>query len=170
MDRAIEWAENELLSDLSVKPAPTEEIPLEQVGILHNLDLSEIAALKTHLTRVAHAKDAVIFHQGDSGTELFLVTKGTASAYIHQPGGRDVRLVTFAPGTVFGELAVLDAGHRSASIIADDNFVSYALSRGQLAALSRESPVVAIKLLVNLARELSGRLRRADRMIDQLEM
>jgi CRP-like cAMP-binding protein len=77
--------------------------------------------------------------------------------------------VTFAPGTVFGELAILDAGPRSASIVADDIFVAYALSRAQLAALSHESPVVAIKLLINLARELSTRLRRANRMIDQLE-
>jgi CRP-like cAMP-binding protein len=128
-----------------------------------------MAALKARLTRVAHAKGGVIFHQGDSGTELFIVTKGTASAYIRHPGGRDVRLVTFAPGTVFGELAILDAGPRSASIIADDDFVAYALSQSQLAALSHESPVVAIKLLVNLARELSARLRRANRMIDQLE-
>ena len=111
----------------------------------------------------------MIFHQGDSGTDLFIVTKGTASAYIHQPTGRAIRLVTFAPGTVFGELAILDAGPRSASIIADDDFVSFALSRAQFAALSAEVPAIAIKLLANLGRELSSRLRRADRMIDELE-
>jgi MFS superfamily sulfate permease-like transporter len=168
VDRAVEWAENNLLHDALGEPLPAEEIPLEQVGILRNLDPGEMAALKARLTRIDHAKGEVIFHQGDSGTELFIVTKGAASAYIHHPG-REVRLVTFAPGTVFGELAILDAGPRSASIVADDIFVAYALSRAQLAALSHESPVVAIKLLINLARELSTRLRRANRMIDQLE-
>jgi CRP-like cAMP-binding protein len=108
--------------------------------------------------------------QGDSGTEVFMVTKGSASAYIHQATGPNVRLVTFAPGTVFGELAIFDAGPRSASIIADDDFVSYALSREQFSLLSTEAPAIAIKLLANLGRELSGRLRRADRMIDELEM
>jgi CRP-like cAMP-binding protein len=170
VDRAIEWAEDNLLRDVLDEPLPAEEMPLEQSGILHNFDPDETAALKARLTRVSHPKGGVIFRQGDSGTDLFIVTRGTASAYIHQPTGRDVRLVTFAPGTVFGELAILDAGPRSASIIADDDFISYALSQAQFAVLSREAPAIAIKLLANLGRELSGRLRRADRMIDELEM
>jgi SulP family sulfate permease len=170
VDRAIEWAEDNLLRDVLDEPLPIEEIPLDQVGVLYNFDPGDIAALKARLTRVAHPKGGVIFHQGDSGTDLFIVTRGTASAFIHQPTGRDIRLVTFAPGTVFGELAILDAGPRSASIVADDDFVSYALSQAQFAALSSEAPAIAIKLLANLGRELSGRLRRADRMIDELEM
>jgi sulfate permease, SulP family len=170
VDRAIEWAEDSLLHTVLEEPPPTQEVPLDQVGILYNFDPGEITALQSRLTRVAHPKGGVIFHQGDSGTDLFMVTKGTASAYIHQAVGRDFRLVTFAPGTVFGELAILDAGPRSASIIADDDFVSYALSREQFAVLSAEAPALAIKLLANLGRELSGRLRRADRMIDELEM
>ena len=171
MDRAIEWAEDNLLRDVLDETLPAEEMHLEQSGILDNFDPDEIAVLKARLTRVAHPKGGVIFRQGDSGTDLFIVTKGTASAYIRQPTGRDIRLVTFAPGTVFGELATLDAGPRSASIIADDDFVSsYALSQAQFAVLSREAPTIAIKLLANLGRELSGRLRRADWMINELEM
>lgn len=170
VDRAIEWAEDRLLRDLLDERLPAGEMPLEQSGILHNFGPDETVALKARLTRVTHPKGGVIFRQGDSGTDLFIVTRGTASAYIHQPTGRDVRLVTFAPGTVFGELAILDAGPRSASIIADEDFVAYALSQAQFAVLAREAPAVAIKLLANLGRELSGRLRRADRMIDELEM
>ena len=169
VDRAIEWAEDNLLQNVLDKPPPTHELPLEKVGILHNFDPNEIGALEQRLIRVTRPRGGMIFHQGDSGTDLFIVTKGTASAYIHQPGGRDIRLVTFAPGTVFGELAILDAGPRSASIIADNDFVSYALSKAQFAALSAEAPAIAIKLLANLGRELSSRLRRADRMIDELE-
>jgi CRP-like cAMP-binding protein len=168
-DRAIQWAEDNLLRSVLDEPPPTEELTLDKVSILYNFDSAELAALELRLSRVAHPKGGTIFRQGDTGTDLFIVTKGTASAYIHQPAGRDIRLVTFAPGTVFGELAILDAGPRSASIIADDDFVSFALSRAQFAALSAEAPAIAIKLLANLGRELSSRLRRADRMIDELE-
>ena len=169
VDRAIEWAEDGLVREVLGSPLPAKEVPLNQVGILQNLDAGEIAALEARLRRVAYPKGAVIFHQGDSGTDMFIITKGTASAFIHQPSGRDIRLVTFAPGTVFGELANLDAGPRSASIVADEDCVAYALSQTQFAALSTETPAIAIKLLANLGRELSGRLRRADRMIDELE-
>ena len=85
MDRAIEWAEDNLLHKVLDEPPPAHELPLEKVSILHNFDPSEIAALELRLTRVAHPKGGTIFHQGDSGTDLFIVTKGTASAYIHQP-------------------------------------------------------------------------------------
>jgi MFS superfamily sulfate permease-like transporter/CRP-like cAMP-binding protein len=170
LDRAIEWAEDRLVREVLGEPLPATEVQLREAGIFHNFDSSEIASLESRLTRVAHPKGSVIFHQGDSGTDMFIVTKGTASAFIHQPGGRDIRLVTFAPGTVFGELAILDAGPRSASIIADDDFEAYALSQAQFSALCREAPSIAIKLLANLGRELSSRLRRADRMIDELEM
>src|SRR5204863_1761990 len=132
-------------------------------------DPGEIAAVKARLTRVATAKGGVIFHQGDSGSEMFIVTRGTASAYISQPGGRDVRLATFAPGSVFGELAILDAGPRSASIIADEDLVAYSMSETDFAALRTSEPAVAIKILAGLGRELSGRLRRANRTIHQLE-
>jgi anti-anti-sigma regulatory factor len=169
VDRAIEWAEDGLVREVLGSPLPAKEVPLNQVGILQNLDVGEIAALEARLRRVAYPKSSVIFHQGDSSTDMFIITKGTASAFIHQPSGRDVRLVTFAPGTVFGELANLDAGPRSASIVADEDCVAYALSQTQFAALSTETPAIAIKLLANLGRELSGRLRRADRMIDELE-
>jgi MFS superfamily sulfate permease-like transporter/CRP-like cAMP-binding protein len=169
VDRAIEWAEDGLVSEVVGAPLLAQEVPLDQVGILHNFDPGELAALEARLTRVSYAKGAVIFRQGDSGTDMFIVTKGTASAFIHQPTGRDIRLVTFAPGTVFGELATLDAGPRSASIVADEDFAAYALSQVQFAALSRETPATAIKLLANLGRELCARLRRADRMIDELE-
>jgi MFS superfamily sulfate permease-like transporter len=169
-DRAIEWAEDDLLRNELDKPQHAEEMPLDQIGILYNFDAAEIAELKARLRRVVHPKGGVIFRQGDSGTELFMVTKGTASAFLDHPVSSDIRLVTFAPGTVFGELAILDAAPRSASVTADDDFASYVLSQEQFAALATEAPAIAIKLLANLGRELSGRLRRANWMIDQLEI
>jgi sulfate permease, SulP family len=47
--------------------------------------------------------------------------------------------------------------------------VIHALGGKDFAALSTEVPAVAIKLLASLGRELSGRLRRANRTIHQLE-
>ena len=78
--------------------------------------------------------------------------------------------MTFAPGTVFGELAILDAGPRSATVTADTELVCYGFNEGDFATLSARAPAVAIKLLAALGRELSGRLRRANRTIRELEV
>jgi CRP-like cAMP-binding protein len=77
-------------------------------------------------------------------------------------------LITFSPGTVFGEVALLDREARSATVEADEELVCYVLTRENFDKLTAEHPAVAIKLLTNLGREISGRLRRANRTIYQL--
>jgi CRP-like cAMP-binding protein len=71
---------------------------------------------------------------------------------------------------VFGELAILDRGPRSASVIADGELVCYGLSSTDYALLAEKSPPAAIQFMAAIGRELSGRLRTANRTIHQLEM
>ena len=94
---------------------------------------------------------------------------GSASARLRLPGTvRQTRLITFSPGTVFGELALLDQESRSATVEADEDLVCYVLDRASFEKLTRQDPVIAIKLLTNLGRELASHLRRANRTIYQL--
>ena len=66
-------------------------------------------------------------------------------------------------------MALLDAGPRSATVIADDDLVCYVLTEDAFATLVRDHHVVAIRLLASLGRELGRRLRRANQTIYQLE-
>lgn len=77
--------------------------------------------------------------------------------------------MTFSPGTVFGEIALLDTERRSATVEADEALSCYVLPDTAFQRLSLEHPPISIKLLTNLGRELSGRLRRANRIIHQLD-
>ncbi|MGA7230484.1 MAG: cyclic nucleotide-binding domain-containing protein [Xanthobacteraceae bacterium] len=129
---------------------------------------SEFDAIEPLLRRARYEKGSVIFREGDSGDELLIVTHGTASAYLQLPQ-MNVRLASFAPGTMFGELALLDEGPRSATVIADEELVCYALSKANFAVLAAKAPAVAIRLVAAIGRELSGRLRGANRTIHQLE-
>ena len=168
VDRAIEWTEDALLRDW-IAPA-SEELPLTKIGLLKNFSEFQIAAITRRLVRVENEAGSVIFREGEPGQNLLMITKGTASAYLFLPNGEQIRLATFGPGTIFGELALLDEGLRSASVVADDNLICYSLSKADFAALAAEVPAVAIKLLASLGRELSGRLRVANRTIQQLEI
>ena len=168
IDRAIEWAEDDVIR-VNSQVEKSDEVALENVELLTALTSSEIESIKDYTRRKTFERGKIIFSEGDAGKELFIVTKGHASAYLNQPDGRDIRLATFAPGSVFGELAILDAGPRSASLVADDEVTCYVLSETQFAVLAKDAPSVAIKLLSGLGRELSKRLRRANRTIQQLE-
>jgi MFS superfamily sulfate permease-like transporter len=169
VDGALEWAEERLLESEAGARTADRETPLDRAGIFAGLAPKDVAAIKRHLRRTINEKGRLVFSEGEPGNELFIITRGTASAYLRQARGADIRLATFSPGTIFGELAILDPGPRSASVIADEEQVCYALSVEDFISLSREAPDIAITLLANLGRELSRRLRQANRTIHQLE-
>lgn len=168
IDRAMEWAEDELIHP-HTRAYESDEIPLARVDLLATLTSAELAALERNTRRETFPRGKFIFREGDPSKELFIVTKGGASAYLHQSNGENIRLATFARGTIFGELAILDTGRRSVSVIADDDVICYVLSDRQFAALANDTPALAIKLLSGLGRQLSKRLRRANQTIYQLE-
>jgi SulP family sulfate permease len=166
IDRAMEWAEDELLrksgTGLSV------ELSLDQVPLLRDLTSDQIERLRAWLEPVAWPAGHVVFRHGDPGSCLYLVTRGRASVHLrHDDEG--IRLATFAAGAVFGELALLDRGPRSATVTVDEDLRGFGLSEASFNALCQEQPDIAIKLLSALGRELSVRIRYANMTILQLE-
>jgi MFS superfamily sulfate permease-like transporter len=168
LDRAIGWAEDDLLRADSREAPEEAEMPLGETSMAAGFTRADLAAVEKHLERRAYEPGQELFGEGAPGDELFIIVKGSASAFLRRGSG-DIRLVAFGPGTAFGELAILDAGPRSATVIADGGLVCYALSRAGFAALSEHAPATAIRLLGNLGRLLSHRLRDANRTIQQLE-
>jgi hypothetical protein len=166
IDRAIECAENSLL--YAQPQLHRDEIPLAEIGLFAKFDSMDLAEIEPHLQRTSYQQGDIIFREGDPGEEVFIVTKGTASAFLQSPNSA-IRLATFAPGTVFGELAILDAGPRSATVVADEDLVCFVLTMSKYTALMERHPSVAMRILAAIGRELSGRLRTANRTIHQLE-
>jgi SulP family sulfate permease len=70
---------------------------------------------------------------------------------------------------VSGELALLDRGPRSATIIADEDIKAFGLSQASFAVLCQQQPDLAIKLLTALGRQLSVRISYANMTILQPE-
>jgi SulP family sulfate permease len=165
IDRAIEWAEDDLLqqagTELSMK------LSLDELPLLRDFTADQIERLRSWLEPVAWPSGDVIFRHGDPGSSLYLVTHGRASVHLWHDDG-DIRLATFAAGAVFGELALLDRGPRSATITVDEDLTGFGLSEASFTVLRQEQPDLAIKLLSALGRELSVRVRHANMTIQQL--
>lgn len=169
-DRALEWAEDDLIARTLGAAKGDEEYELEHLDLLVDLSPRDREALRPRLTRRTYQRGTVVFREGDEGRELYIIARGAASVRMKLAGeNREKRLATFAAGTVFGELALLDAGPRSATVQADDDLVCYVLTADAFAALAREHEGVGIKLLASVGRELGRRLRRANQTIYQLE-
>ena len=169
VDRAIEWAEDELLEGSRAGTAPVAaELPLEQFSLLRQFTPAQIARLRPYLQPEVWPAGSTIFNEGDPGSHLFLVAHGRASVRLLS-ADRNIRLATFGPGSLFGELALLDKGPRSATITADEDVVTWALAEQDFRELQAEDPEIAVSILSALGRELSGRLRQANMTIHQLE-
>jgi len=166
VDRGIQRAEDDLLR--TQPQLHDAEMPLTEIGVFAGFNALDLKAIEPYLNRASYSAGTIIFRENEVGNEMLIVTKGNASAYLQMPN-TSMRLATFAPGTIFGELAILDPGVRSATVIADKELVCRTLTTSNFAALSARLPSVAIRLLAAIARELSGRLRTANRTIHQLD-
>jgi sulfate permease, SulP family len=170
IDQALESAEDQLILSELGDVGLGAEFPFGQLDLFAGLSETEIEVVKDRLSRRVYAKEEIVFREGDPGQQLFVIAKGEASVRIRPPGAtRDIRLITFAPGTVFGEVALLDTEVRSASVQADEELVCYVLEQDVFQQLAGSHPGIALALLRNLGRELSNRLRRANRVIYQLD-
>jgi anti-anti-sigma factor len=169
-DRALEWAEDRLVAREPAPEAPGEQLALEQLDLLAGFDPEERACLRALLSERRYARGEVVIREGDTSQELFAIVRGAASVKIRLPGDeREKRLATFAAGTIFGEIALLDKQPRTATVQADDELVCYVMDEAGFETLKQKHPLVAVKLLTNIGRELCRSVRRTTATVYQLE-
>jgi len=93
----------------------------------------------------------VVFAEGEPGECLYVVKSGAVSL---QRGGR--RLEEVGPGTIFGEMALIDLGPRSASAVAVTDCELVSIEKRQFWFLVQETPYFAETVM----RVMAERLRR----------
>jgi CRP/FNR family transcriptional regulator, cyclic AMP receptor protein len=107
-------------------------------------------------------KGTVLFRKGDVGSSLYAVCAGTIRISLPSPYGKDAILNNFSAGEVFGEIALLDGGVRTADAVAIENGELLVIDRRDFIPLVRENPDIALKLIELVC----ARLRRTS---DQVE-
>jgi len=162
VDRAFEAAERALLDEAGAQ-LPHDELPLERLALLEGIDAGQRERLRAMLTRVELATHEVLFRRGEPGDRLYVIAQGSISILANVDDGVAAahRLASFGPGVVFGEAAMLDGQGRSAAAAADEPSVLYVLTRADFDSLRERDPALANLVLLNIARELSARLRFA---------
>jgi CRP/FNR family transcriptional regulator, cyclic AMP receptor protein len=109
-------------------------------------DLARIAALTAEI-EVPEGK--VLMRQGAPGRECFVIEDGTAQATIK--GRKSKRM---GPGECFGEMALLHAAPRSATVTAESEMHLLVLSSREFSTLVEDVPAVARKVLAAVAERL----------------
>jgi CRP/FNR family transcriptional regulator, cyclic AMP receptor protein len=110
-------------------------------------------------------KGETVFHAGDPGDSLFLVTNGAVKITIPPDDGSEPAiLTTIGPGGFFGELSLLDGAPRSATAVALESTETQILRRDAFDTLVDNQPVLRHMLLVTLA----GEIRRLTAQVEDL--
>jgi CRP-like cAMP-binding protein len=104
----------------------------------------------------------VVVHEGDPGDRLFVIASGEVRACRDYSKVTEVELARLGPGECFGEMCILDTLPRSATIQTTNDSTLYALEAAAFYELQRAQPAQFSLLVLNMARDLSHRLRRLD--------
>lgn len=135
---------------------------LRSIPLLAGLDAAQLAEIAT-LARVAkHPARAVVVTQGEPATALFAIIQGRLKVVSCGPDGRDTVLGIMAEGEVFGEVALLDGGLRSATCTAIEPCELLIIDRSEFMKLLESSPSIAVKLLDVLAQRLRRLSQRSE--------
>jgi SulP family sulfate permease len=159
-DQALEWTERQLLNEARFATVGTE-LAIGQFALTQGLCAAELEFLKRYLDRQLFPARAALYHEGQAGDCLYLLARGAVSIVAEDPGtkGKHHRVVTLSAGVIFGESAVVEGGTRSVTAIAEEEVVTYALSRRNLEAIHQINPDLYRRLVLNMLAHLSGLLR-----------
>ena len=110
--------------------------------------------------RALNAGDT-LFKAGEPGDSLFIVRSGEIELYIKDKTGQKIVLTIAGPNEIFGELALLDRGARTATAIALNDSELLELDRDDLLLLFEKTPAAALRLLA----AMGHMTRKADELL-----
>lgn len=142
---------------------------LQEQPLFGGVDDQAMQAIIPLMRELDFATGELIVTEGEDGDSLFMICKGSvevlkAGSTATTDGGYGSRIAVLKVGDVFGEMELLDLQHRSASVRALVPVSVLALSNADLFRIYELDLPTFTLIVMNLARELSRRLRCIDEL------
>ncbi|MGB7450302.1 MAG: Crp/Fnr family transcriptional regulator [Ornithinimicrobium sp.] len=135
-----------------------------QAPLFAALDDETAEQLILSMSSDEYAKGQEIFHEGNPGDSLYVITRGKVKLGRRSQDGRESLLSVLGPGEMFGELSLFDPGPRLTSATTVNDTTLIALHNEDLRTFISRHPEVAMQMLAGLAR----RLRRTNEGLSDL--
>jgi CRP/FNR family cyclic AMP-dependent transcriptional regulator len=136
--------------------------PLSNVTILAGLEETAITFLSERMIESASPAGAVIVREGETGNRFFFVGEGSVRVCKHFGQANECELTRLKKGDFFGEMCILETLPRSATVQAVSDTTVFSLTSLAFYHFYEAMPSQYGILLLNIARDLSRRLRRLD--------
>jgi CRP/FNR family transcriptional regulator, cyclic AMP receptor protein len=138
---------------------------LAQHEFFRGLDADILRQLGGRAHLRSYAAGQTIFRKGDPGLGLLAVLSGIVRISAPSQDGGELVLNQIGPNQVFGEIALLDGGPRTADAVASAETLLLTLDRRDFLVLLERHPSIAVKLLAILCQ----RLRRTSEQVEDIQ-
>ncbi|PSO30652.1 SLC26A/SulP transporter family protein [Bradyrhizobium sp. MOS002] len=163
LDRALEWCENELISqhqELAQEEASLRDWFTRMLGSEDGAD-----ELIRRCQRIEVEAGEVIVQAGDPADSMHFILDGRVGIMIPADDDRTTRVRSLGRYTTIGEMGLVSQTPRSATIQAEVDSVLYVLNTHQFDAIKTEDPALSHKLLTYFVSVMAERLTFANRTI-----
>jgi uncharacterized membrane protein len=134
---------------------------LKQVGLFEHLSDDDRIRLAEVVDLQTLSAGSTLFKAGEPGESLFIVKSGEIELFIKDKTGQKIVLTLIGADEIFGELALLDRGARTATAVALSDTQLFELDRDDLLLLFQRTPAAGLHLLASMGHMT----RKADELL-----
>ncbi len=147
---------------------------MARIGIFEGLGEAAIERIGRICTEKRYSAGEVVFAEGSTGAEMYVVTTGCIEVRDSAPQGgataSDEPVATVCAGEIFGEFALIDSLPRSLSAVCVEDARVLVIAKRDFEHLMAHNPQTASQIYRNIAETLVGRLRRTNVKLADLKM
>lgn len=141
---------------------------LARIGLFGGLSPETLEFIASTLRSLTLAPGDTVFREGETAAEMFVVLHGEFEVLKKSKRAIEARVAMLGVGDWFGEMSILDVQPRSAAVRALAPARLLVITSSDLDAIYRRDMKAYSLLVLNVARELSRRLRVADGILADL--
>ena len=135
---------------------------LKRVSIFSGLSDDQLQSIASICREEAHSKGDVIVREKEPSNDLYVIREGAVEVALGSSAmaAGPTPIVNLGTGQIFGEVALVDRGLRSATVTATaDGTVLYAIGRDDFVKLCDKDTRIGYIVMGNIAADLSFKLR-----------
>ena len=143
---------------------------LESSYLFKDFSHPEIQQLVQYMHGYKAPKGAILFQEGERDSHLVVITQGKARILKDDGSGEMKEIATVRKGATLGEMSIIDNFPHSATVIAIEDSEVALITKANLQKITEKYPALGVKLLWQIASQLSARVRQASgQLVDHIE-
>lgn len=127
---------------------------VQNIPLFSDLEEAELMTLSSKAVTRHYPRKTIIISEGDVSDSLYCILSGRVKVFLNDDEGKEVILNSQGPGDYFGEMALLDAGPRSASVMTLEDCKISVISKVDFDAFLDQHKEASRKIMCGLVKRL----------------